>query len=123
MVAPSLSRLGLVIRSAPWQGRAGRDQVDMAIAAASLDIPLELFFVDHGITQLLNGRDPAPAGLPAAASAWTALPELGPVRFSVEAGRHRALSARGCGFCVDVEPVSADEMRARQSACDRLLVA
>ncbi|KAA9129841.1 hypothetical protein F3N42_13735 [Marinihelvus fidelis] len=119
----SLETLGLIVRQPPWQGRSGRDQLDLAMAAASMDVRLELFFVGDGLLQLVAGRQPGAAGLPAAANAWTALHELGPVRFMAEAGPLEAMRASGMAFGVEVEPLSSTDMRARQRDCDRLLVA
>ncbi len=123
MAGAPLQRLGLVVRHGAWRGRSGREPLDVAIAAASMGVTLDLFFTGEGVLQLLAGRSPGDAGLPAAASAWTSLPELGPVRFHVDSERARALQSSGHDLLVDVIPVTPVEMRERQSACDRLLVA
>ena len=60
-------RLGLIVRSAPWYGRSGRDQLDLALAAASMGVELLLFFTGPGVLQLLAGQHRAgcrPAGGP-----------------------------------------------------------
>ena len=56
-MATSLGRLGLVIRSGPWQGRSNREQLDFALAAAALGTPLELIFVGQGLSQLYSERE------------------------------------------------------------------
>jgi sulfur relay (sulfurtransferase) DsrF/TusC family protein len=67
---------GLVLHSGPFSGRSSRDQLDVALAAASMGMDLELFFSGPGIVQLLEERDPGAAGLPAGIKGWKALPEL-----------------------------------------------
>lgn len=122
MAAAALGSLGLVVRQGAWQGRSGREQLDVAIAAASMGVSLALFFTDEGMLQLLAHRSPAGAGLPPAASAWTAVAEMGAARFHVPAVRYREFRADGFEFLVDVEAVSPADMLTRQSGCDRLLV-
>lgn len=123
MAARAFERLGLVVCQGPWQGRSGRDQLDLAIAAVGMDVAVELFFVGDGVLQLLVGERPNAARLPPSTAGWGSLPELGAVRFHVDASRHRELLASGCAFRAQVEPASPADMRARQAGCDRLLVA
>lgn len=121
MSAP-LRRLGLIVRSAPWQGRSGRDALDIALASATLDLELELFFVGEGVQQLLADRTPERAGLPAGWRAWASLGELAPTRFHVEAATAAALEDVGARWLVAPELVDAEVQAERQAACDRLLV-
>ncbi len=119
----ALERLGLVIRSAPWVGRAGRDALDLALAAATLDIALDLFFIGDGALQLLADREPGPAGLPPGYRAWASLPDLGEVRYHVDADQWAALESSGARCLIEAHRVPAADMPALQAACDCLLVA
>lgn len=117
-----LQRLGLLVRSSPSGGRSGRDQLDIALAAAAMGVELELFFIGAGVAQLLAKRDPAPARLPAGHRAWAALPGLTTVRAWVDRESLKALGAGPDELALQVQSVSADEMPALQSRCERLLV-
>ncbi|MEJ2534876.1 MAG: DsrE family protein, partial [Gammaproteobacteria bacterium] len=73
-------RLGLLVRSEPWRSRSGREALDLALAAATLDFRLELFFIGAGAEQLVRGANGAHAGLPPGLKAWASVPALGEVR-------------------------------------------
>jgi sulfur relay (sulfurtransferase) DsrF/TusC family protein len=57
--------IGIIVRSDPYYRRAGRERLDPALAAASLEIPLKVFFIGDGVLHLLPGQEPG--DLPAAA--------------------------------------------------------
>jgi sulfur relay (sulfurtransferase) DsrF/TusC family protein len=122
MAGGNIQRLGLVVRSGPWQGRSNRDQLDVALAAAALGMEIDLYFLGEGALQLLVNRDGAPAGLPAGHRAWASLPELTPTRVFVETGQFQRMEAAGLHTLVEAEPLDGAGMRERQGRCDRVLV-
>jgi len=117
-----MERLGLVVRRAPWQGRSGRDALDLALAAATLDLSLELFFIGDGVLQLVAGGEPGGAALPPGMKAWASLGHLAPTRFWAARDRLDALASLGVSWVLEPRPLAADAMPARQAVCDRLLV-
>ena len=122
MTVGGLKRLGLVVRSAPWSGRSGRDQLDIALAAASLGVELDLYFLAEGLLQLAQGKQPAEAGLPAGLKGWKSLPGLTTVRaFALSEGAPEPKTGED-GWLLNVRFVDAGTMVNLQDECDRLLV-
>lgn len=115
-------RLGLIVRSAPWQSRSGREALELALAAVTLDFDVELFFLRRGLLQLLPDARPHEASLPPGLRAWASLPALGDVRFWAERESLRRLAATGHGCIIQPEALDAPELRQRQELCQRLLV-
>lgn len=122
MPGTGLKRLGLVIRSGPWQGRSNRDQLDVALAAAAMGVELELYFLAEGALQLLKTRQGAGAGLPPGEKAWGSLADLVPARIYVEAEQCRQLEDMGLETVLDVQPLDHQAMRKRQGRCGLVLV-
>lgn len=118
----ALERLGLIVRSAPWLERGGRDALDLALATVTLDIALDLFFIGAGVHHLLDDRAPGPAGLPPGYRAWASLADLAPTRYFVAASDRAPLEGAGVSWLLDACPVEAAEMPSLQARCDRLLV-
>ena len=115
-------RLGVVIRSAPWQGRSGRDQLDVALAAAALGLELELYFFDDGLLQLARARDGSAASLPAGHKAWRSLWDFTEVR--AWASGEQLLQLENCGveLVCPVQAATAAEMAESQQGLDHLWV-
>lgn len=68
--------IGIVVRSDPYTRRAGRESLDPALAAASLDIPLKVFFIGDGILHLLPRQQPGALPASSYTRAWMALLDL-----------------------------------------------
>ena len=119
MNVPKEKRLALVVRSGPYQGRSARDQLDVALAAATLEYSLELFFLGQGALQLLEGQQPGEAGFPPGGRGWKSLPALTTVRAWVEQGEAERLAAAGrSSLLLDVNELGAAEMAERVAACE-----
>ena len=115
-------KAGLIVRSGPFRGRSSRDQLDVALAAASMDCDLELFFSGEGILQLMTERSPASAGLPAGIRGWKALPGLCEVNaFSTDQTMSDHVPG-GVALLLDVKTVTGAEAARRLSGCDTVLV-
>lgn len=114
-------RLGLVIRSGPFEGRSARDQLDVALAAATLGYDLELFFVGAAAMQLQSRRNPGAALLPRGSGGWRALPQLAGTRNWVEPGAAARLRAGGEPL-LEVSELSGPDMRRRLDSCDLVWV-
>ena len=117
-----LQRLGLLVRRAPWCGRSGRDQLDLATAAAALEIELELFFIGDGVLQLLEQRQPQAAQLPSTHLGWRALSELTRVRAWAQSGIVSAPLEAAARLLPDIKFLDAADMQVLQAQCDRVLV-
>jgi len=118
MTEDTRQMLGLVIRSGPWMGRSGRDQLDIALAAATLGIALRLFFIGDGLLQLTNDKQPEAAGLPGGLRGWMSLAELTPAEcFGL-------LDEQGvCPDCMlNIKFIDAQALNGLMAGCDRLLV-
>jgi len=122
MTASPVARLGLVIRSAPGEGRSNRDQLDVALAAAALDLELVLFFIGDGVLHLVADRDPEAAEWPGGHKGWRSLRELAPVTAWADAARCLELQGAGVKLMLDARPAEPAAMVPAQRACDRLLV-
>lgn len=76
MTARSATSLALLVQSRPYENRASRANLDLALAAAAMDIELYVYFAGAAILQLAFRRDCESALLPPGYRAWAALPEL-----------------------------------------------
>lgn len=43
----------IICQSAPWSGSDARETLDIALAGASFDLPIDLLFINDGVYQLL----------------------------------------------------------------------
>ena len=68
--------LGILVRSDPYSRRGGRESLDPALAAATLEIPLKVFFVGDGILHLLPGQQTKLLPANQFTRAWGALTDL-----------------------------------------------
>ena len=121
-MAENATKVGLIVRSAPFQGRSGRDQLDLALAAGSLGFELELFFIGDGVLQLLGGRACDAAGLPGGIRGWQSLPELTPVTAWVSRAEYSALAGPDTEWMLEVQPAGLSEMSRRALDCAPLMV-
>lgn len=121
-MAQPAARIGLIVRSAPFTGRSGRDQLDLALSAATLGVAIELYFMGSGWLQLIRERAPGAAGLPDGIRGWASLPELAEVRAWVSEEAYRALPDATVSWALDVAPATADDMAERLAKCDCVMV-
>ena len=115
-------RFGLLVRSASFCGRSARDQLDIALAAATLDWTLELFFLGPGSLQLLEGCQPSQAGLPRGLRAWKSLADLTEVKAWVVPGVRERLFAAGHSPLIKVDELAESDMALRLAHCDQVWV-
>ena len=120
---PQELTLGLVISRAPWEGRSGRDSLDIALAAATLDWSVDIYFCAGGLRQLLAAQSGVDAGLPGSPKAWKMLPELSAVRFIADPCEMKFWQEQGAEFVVPLLPLSKSVWGIEQSGCHRLLSA
>lgn len=72
----SMKSLLIISRHPPSQ-QAGREALDMALAAAAFDIPVGLLFMDDGVLQLRQGQEAPLIGIKSLAANLQALPIFG----------------------------------------------
>lgn len=113
-------RLGLVIHRAPYEGRHAGAQLDAALAAAALGMPLELFFLGDGLLQLCPDVSPAGAALPPGLKAWKSLPGLTEVRAWAPSG-HPLLGDAAIEWLLPLRVEAPEALARRRAACDRVL--
>jgi sulfur relay (sulfurtransferase) DsrF/TusC family protein len=77
MIDSVIHSLALIVRSPPYQQRASRAELDLALAAAAMDLRLEVYFLGASLLQIIGNKDSKPAMLPAGYRAWAALADLG----------------------------------------------
>ena len=114
--------VGLVIRSAPGTGPSSRDQLDVALSAASLGYELELFFTSQGIQQLVAGADDLPGGFPIGHKGWKALSGLTDVLAWADPSTLAFLGESGNHLLLSVEPLNPCDFARRLDRCDHALV-
>lgn len=116
------SRLALLVRDRPYRRRAARADLDTALAAAALDLGLEIYFLGGAVLQLAAQRDPAPALLPPGYRGWSALPDLAEIHAYAERGWLRRCERDGIELVLPLEPLDAAAMAERWRVCDRALL-
>ena len=121
-MAAKSRKIGLVVRSGPYQGRSSRDQVDVALAAATLDLELELFFTGEGVLQLLADRDAHTGKLPGGLRGWKSLPGLTLVNAWVADSALEAFVGTETRLILDVQRASESEIALRLAGCDQTMV-
>ncbi len=121
-MAAKSRKIGLVVRSGPYQGRSSRDQLDVALAAATLDLELELFFTGEGVLQLLADRDAQAGNLPGGLRGWKSLPGLTLVKAWVADSALEAFVGPETRLILDVQRASESEIALRLAGCDQAMV-
>lgn len=97
-----MAPLLFLIRHSPRGSSAGEDAVDAILAAAALDVPVEVLFMGAGVLQLLENQQVGP-GVRDLAANWQALPVFDVESCYVEAS---ALHDHGLDTAALTLPVS-----------------
>ena len=116
------TRLGLLVRTGPYLSREARSEVDLALAALTLDCMIEVYFFGDSVLQLAKDKDANEAGLPTGYKAWSALPELGEVRFHAESAWLGRCERRGIELSMPVEGLEHAGIKNRWRGCDYVVV-
>lgn len=116
------TRLGLVVRAAPYARRAPRADLDLALAGAALDFELQVYFLGPAVLQLAADRDVASAQLPAGLRGWSALPSLAEASLFAERDWLKRCERSGIELTAAVTAMAADEMRLAWGRCSQVLV-
>jgi len=117
MPAESTTRIGLLVRRAPYAHRIARAEADLALAAGALDFEVRVYFLGASALQLAARRSPETAQLPAGYRAWAGLPELADARFFVEMGWWTFCRSAGIELVVPVEPLEPGDMKRSWRSC------
>jgi len=116
-----MTRLALIVCSAPWQERSGREALDLAMSALAMDVSVRLFFIGDGLLQLVAVRQPGAAGLPPGQKAWASLAALGEVAYYAHTEAVDGLLRAGLELVVPLEMLDVGAMPSYQ-ADHRVLV-
>lgn len=117
-----MARLSLIVRSAPWLERSGREALDLALSALTMDVPVKLFFVGKGLLQLVAERSSGEAGLAPGQKAWSSLDALGDVTFYAHGTEVDRLSQAGLALTVSVVRLEVGDMPDKQAGSHVLVV-
>lgn len=116
------NRLALLVRTGPYWSRESRAEADPALAALSLDFDVEIYFIGDSILQLAEDKDGTSAGLPAGYKAWSALPDVGSVRFFADSAWVSRCQRLGIGLVLPIEGLGFMSMKQRWRRCDHVMV-
>jgi sulfur relay protein TusC/DsrF len=114
--------LALLVTQPPHAQRESRAELDVALAAAAMDCTLEIFFIDEGLLQLAEERNPAAALMPPGLKGWGALPDLADVRVFAERENLSRCRALGIDLILPVEALAASEFRRRWRSARHAMV-
>lgn len=121
-MAAKSRKIGLVVRSGPYQGRSSRDQLDIALAAATLGLELELFFTGEGVLQLLADRDARKSMLPGSFRGWKSLAALTSVTAWVAESALASFVEPDAELILKVKSANQREIALRLAGCDQVMV-
>ena len=122
MDAENLPAFGLIVRSGPYQQRSARSQLDMALVAAALEIPVRLYFLGDAVLQLTGERTLNSARLPAGYRGWASLPEMTRVRSFAEPAWLERMQQFELNPVLELDPMSLQHMRTDWRVCDKMLI-
>ena len=114
--------VAFVVRGAPYGRRSARAELDVVLLAAAVGRPLRLYFIGNALWQVVAGRDPAAAELPAGYRAWAGVSELTDVSAFAEPRRLAWLAGHGYETLLPVVAMEHDRMREDWRGCERVLV-
>lgn len=119
-MGPGDYKVGLLIRSAPVDGPFSRQQLDIALSAASLGYELELFFVGSGAMQIAGAASSHDE--PGGHKGWKALPGLSRVSAWMSETSLEKLKKAGLEPMLDVKVAEPAQMAERLSRCRQAMV-
>lgn len=122
MERPNGYSLALLVKSAPYARRVARADIDLALAAAALDLEVHVYFSGRSILQLASRRNPGQAMLPAGYKAWSALPDLAEVHFYAERHWLDWCADQGLQLMLTVAGLSAAQMQKNWRGCNHVMV-
>jgi sulfur relay (sulfurtransferase) DsrF/TusC family protein len=115
----SRGQVAIVVGRPPFSVRASRSELDVALAAAALELNLELFFIGPAVWHLVEDKQPEAAGLSRGTRGWKLLPQLAPVNAWADSGW---LERAGCRkLMLPVAGLDAAAMGRRIARCDTVL--
>ena len=117
-----LPGFALVVRAHPYQRRSARAELDIALAALTMDFRVEIYFVGASILQLLAERNAGPAALPAAYRAWASLPDLGECGMFAEQSWVDRLATADVELVIPVQGLNPDDWQLAWRRCDYSMV-
>jgi len=116
-------RLALLVRLPAWRHRAARADLDLALAAAAMDIPLEVYFLGAAVLQLAAERDSRPALLPPGYRAWATLSDVAGARVFAERAWLDRCASRSIPLILSPRALGPAELRDRWRQCRHVLMA
>ena len=114
--------LALLVRSAPYQRRSARAELDIALAALTMEIRLETYFIGSSVLMLQAERSPDSARLPVGYKAWGALPDLGDCSIYAESAWLERLTKSANPLVLPVEGLDLNEIGSRWRQADYAMV-
>ncbi len=93
----------------------------MALAAAALELPLEIYFIGNGIRQLAGNHEPETAALPPGLKGWAAITDMTAARFFAEPDRVHHMENLRLKTTVRLESLDRAGMSRRWRNCSRMM--
>jgi len=110
----------MIVTRAPYHQRSARMELDVALAAATLEMPLALFFLGEGVWQLAAERNTTQARLPRGLKGWAALAQMTEVCYYAESEHLDSLRHHGGTTVVSAEAMTPGDMTALWRTCRRV---
>jgi sulfur relay (sulfurtransferase) DsrF/TusC family protein len=123
MAAAEAPGLALIVRRPPWHQRAARADLDLALAAMAMDIPLEVYFLGAALLQLARERDSRDALLPPGYRAWASLGDHAEVAVFAEQQWLDRCASRQIPLILRPRPLSRVAMTERWRCCRHVVAA
>jgi len=122
MTVSANKRLGLLVYHHPYQNRVARSDVDIALAAAALDLEVHIYFSGRSILQLAEQKNISEALLPGGYRAWAALPDFGEAKLFAERQWMDYCDSKQIRLLMDVEVIAGAGMKLAWRRSDHVMV-
>lgn len=118
MTAQTKSRFALLVNAAPHGTRESRAELDVALAALSLDFAVDVYFNGAAVLQLARSMEAAEVLLPPGYRGWAALGDLGEARLFAETEWVHRCREQGIELIGPPRGLTVGEMACHWRACD-----
>lgn len=115
-------RIALLVRSIPYEHRAPRADLDLALAAVVMDYTLELYFLGSAVMHLAVEREATAALLPGGYRSWAALPDMAEVHVHARQDWLDRCERHGIRLVLPVEGLDETQMKRKWRQCGHVMV-
>lgn len=115
------NRFLIVIRRSPYGSSLAKASIDLALAAAAFDQPVDLLFMGDGVLQLCPGQDSSALGVKNIGKQLAAMSLYDIDRIYVDAEAAARFNVDVTACTVEVCSLNSDQLHQLFSSCDHLL--